>query len=312
MNSHPIQSAVEAYLEERRRLGFDLRIAGTQLMHFARYADARGHRGPLTLDLQLDWARAHGTAPLTWARRLEIVRPFAMYYRQFEPETSVPDATTFGRGHRRLVPHIYTEQEIRDLLEEAGRLLPHQGLRPITYKTLFGLIAITGLRLSEALQLHDGDVDLRTGALTVRQTKFRKSRLLPIHPSTVEALDTYRRVRDKAVSRHPDLPFFVSRAGSPLPSRTVESVFAQLRTRLGWVARGGHPHPRIHDLRHTFAVRRMQLWEQSDVTIDHGAFWLSTYLGHPLPHHFDQLYAVPLELARLSKLHTLCFFTGQG
>lgn len=280
MSRNLIQIAVERYLEERRSLGFELRTAGPQLMNFARYADARGHDGPLTLDLQLDWARDHGTAPITWARRLEIVRPFARYYRQFEPSTAVPAPNTFGGGHRRLTPHIYTEREICDLLEEAGRLCPPQGLRPATYRTLFGLIAATGLRLSEALQLRSTDVDLRTGVLIVRKTKFKKSRLLPIHPSTVEALEQYRHVRDLVVRRDPELPFFVSCAGSRLPSRTVHHVFAQLRTRLGWVTRGGHPHPRIHDLRHTFAVRRVLLWHQSGVSLDHGTFLLSTYLGH--------------------------------
>ena len=127
--STPIQTAVQRYLGERRRLGFDLRIAGEQLMRFARYADDRSHRGPLTLDLQLDWAREHvrRTGSTTWARRLEIVRPFATYYRQFEPQTAVPDSTVFGRGHRRLAPHIYTEREIAELLDEAGRLGPLEG-----------------------------------------------------------------------------------------------------------------------------------------------------------------------------------------
>jgi integrase/recombinase XerC len=280
--STPIQTAVQRYLDERRRLGFDLRIAGEQLMRFARYADARSHRGPLTLDLQLDWAREHvrRTAPITWARRLEIVRPFAAYYRQFEPQTAVPDLTVFGRGHRRLAPHIYTEREIAELLDEAGRLGPTGGLRPATYQALFGLIAATGLRLSEALHLRESDVDLRSGTLTVRQTKFNKSRRLPMHPSAVHALCDYRRVRDRTVARDPDGPFFASPAGCALPSRTVHGVFAQLRDRLRWVARGAHPQPRIHDLRHAFAVRRVQLWQQSGVTMDHGMLLLCTYLGH--------------------------------
>ncbi len=281
----PMQSAVERYLDERRRLGFELRIAGHQLLQFARYADARGHRGPLTLDLQLNWAREHGqrSAPISCARRLEIVRPFAAYYRQFEPQSTVPDGTPFGRAHRRLAPHIYTEQEIADLLAEAGRLAPSAGLRPTTYRTLFGLFAATGLRLSEALCLRDRDVDLSSGVLTVRQTKFKKSRCVPVHPTTVTALRNYHGARDGAVGRDPDRPFFVSPVGRALTTQTVHRVFAQLRTRLGWVARGGHPRPRIHDLRHTFAVRRVQLWHQHaqrGVTIDHGMLWLSTYLGH--------------------------------
>jgi len=278
--NNSIQLAVATYLEERRRLGFELRIAGVQLRNFARYADDRGHSGPLTLDVQLDWARDRGSKPITWARRLEIVRPFARYYRQFEEQTAVPDVNIFGPGHRRLVPHIYTEREICDLLDEAGRLHPYQGLRPATYRTLFGLIAATGLRISEALQLRRVDVDIRAATLTIVQTKFKKSRLLPLHPSTVQALEEYLRVRDRRVGRDGELPFFVSCRGTWLPSRTVHDVFARLRTALGWVARGGHPHPRIHDLRHTFAVRRVQLWHQNDVSFEHGGLLLSTYLGH--------------------------------
>jgi integrase/recombinase XerC len=275
-----IQSAVEIYLEERRHLGFELRIAGGQLGQFAEYADARGHEGPLTLDLQLDWARSRGTKRITWARRLEIVRPFAAYFRQFEPETVVPDPATFGPGHRRLMPHIYTNREICDLLDEAGRLCPRGGLRPATYRTLFGLIAATGLRKSEALHLSRADIDLGAQLLAVRETKFKKSRLLYLHSSTVRVLEAYRRKRDRQVGRDPSLPFFVCPAGKELPPCTVQRVFVDLRTRLGWVARGGHMHPRIHDLRHTFAVRRMQRWHQSGVCLEHGTFLLRTYLGH--------------------------------
>lgn len=277
-----VQAAVQRYLDERRRLGFDLRIAGGQLMRFARYADARGHQGPLTLDLQLDWAREHvrRTGPVTWARRVEIVRPFAAYYRQFEPQTEVPDLKIFGRGHRRLAPHIYTEQEICDLLDVAGRLTPQGGLRPATYRTLFGLIAAAGLRLSEALRLRDEDVDLRGATLTVHQTKFNKSRCLPLHPSVLQALTDYRQLRDRVVARLVDKSFFVSPSGIALPARTVENTFSRMRDRQGWSPRGEHAHLRIQDLRHSFATRRVQLWRAAGVPIDQAMFWLCTYLGH--------------------------------
>lgn len=277
-----VQAAVQRYLDERRRLGFDLRIAGGQLMRFARYADARGHQGPLTLDLQLDWAREHvrRTGPVTWARRVEIVRPFAAYYRQFEPQTEVPDLKIFGRGHRRLAPHIYTEQEICDLLDVAGRLTPQGGLRPATYRTLFGLIAAAGLRLSEALRLRDEDVDLRGATLTVHQTKFNKSRCLPLHPSVLQALTDYRQLRDRVVARSVDKSFFVSPSGIALPARTVENTFSRMRDRQGWSPRGEHAHLRIQDLRHSFATRRVQLWRAAGVPIDQAMFWLCTYLGH--------------------------------
>lgn len=278
----PMQEAVRSYLEDRRRLGFALVAPATELARFARYADAREHRGPLTQELMLGWARehVHRTSNVTAARRLEVVLPFAAYYRQFEPGTEIPPKGILGRGHRRLAPHIYTDQEIVELLDAAGRLNLTWPLRALTYRSLFGLIAAAGLRLSEALKLTLGDVDLQAAALTVRQTKFHKSRRLPLHPSTVRELEQYRQARDRCQSTADSAPFFVSHDGGHLPARTVENVFRSLQPGLGWRARGDHPHPRLHDLRHTMAVRRLQRWRESDQSIDQAMFWLCTYLGH--------------------------------
>lgn len=278
----PMQAAVERYLEDRRRLGFALAAPATELARFARYADAREHRGPLTQELMLGWARehVHRTSDVTAARRLEILLPFAAYYRQFEPGTEIPPRGILGRGHRRLAPHIYTDREILQLLDAASRLTLTWPLRALTYRSLFGLIAAAGLRLSEALKLTLGDVDLLAAALTVRQTKFHKSRCLPLHPSTVRELELYRQARDRCQSTEASAPFFVSRDGGHLPTRTVENVFRRLQPELGWRARGDHPYPRIHDLRHTMAVRRLQRWRESGQSIDHAMFWLCTYLGH--------------------------------
>ena len=165
-----LQAAELRYLDERHRLGFSLKSPGTELMRFARFADAREHQGPLTLDLQLDWAREHvaRTSTVTAARRLEVVRPFATYYRQFEPSTEVPPPFILGRGHRRLAPHIYTDQEIGDLLALSGRLTPPGGLHPLSYKTHSGRIAAPGLRISEALDLPVTYIDLTRASPTVR------------------------------------------------------------------------------------------------------------------------------------------------
>jgi integrase/recombinase XerC len=276
-----IQTAVQRYLDERRQLGFDLIGAGMVLTRFARYADAR-HRGALTREIQLSWAREQTSrsSPGTCVTRLQLMRPFVTYYRQFEPNSVVLDPRDFGPRPQRPTPHIYTEQEVCDLLDEAGRLSPKEGLRPATYKALFGLIAATGLRVSEALHLRDADVDLPGASLTVRQTKFNKSRCLPIHSSVVQALGDYRSQRDQAIVNHCDMRFFVSAQGRALPSPTVHRVFSGLRERLGLKPRGQHSHVRIHDLRHTMAVRRVQQWHQDGVTMDHGVFWLCTYLGH--------------------------------
>lgn len=274
--------AVQQYLNDRRQLGYELTGPATELMRFARYADARHHVGPLTQELILGWTREHvlRTSAVTAAQRLEIVRPFAAYYRQFEPATDIPPPGTLGRGHRRLVPHIYTDEAVVQLLRATERLTPYAGLRPLTYRTLFGLIAAAGLRLSEAVNLTVSDVDLDAGTVAIRETKFRKSRNLPVHSSVIQALSRYRESRDHCHARDGEASFFVSLSGAALPKRTVENVFRRMQPRLGWRARGDYPAPRVHDLRHTFAVRRLQRWREEGQSIDQAMFWLCTYLGH--------------------------------
>jgi len=277
-----MQALVQEYLDERRCLGFALTISGAQLMAFAHFADRSGHRGPLTSAIAIAWAREEAThaTPITWARRLEIVRPFAKFRALVEPGTEVPDAGLFGRAHRRLAPHIYTDGEIGEMLFAARQLSPNGGLRPATYEALFGLIAATGLRLSEALHLCCSDFDPGGRQLTVRQTKFCKSRLVPLHPTTTEAMRQYLAIRLRHLPAAPEAPLFVSPAGTALPTRTVHSVFAHLRAGLGWTARGEHAAPRIHDLRHTFICRRVMLWHADGMDIDNAMLALSTYVGH--------------------------------
>ncbi|MFT4102048.1 MAG: tyrosine-type recombinase/integrase [Burkholderiaceae bacterium] len=277
-----LSAAVQRYLKERRQLGFELKAPATELMRFAHFADARGHTGPLTRELQIEWARqpVHSSSAVTAARRIEILRPFAAWHRQFEVDTEVLPTHALGRGHRRLTPHIYTDEEILQLLQHAEHLTPAGGLRPLTYRTLFGLLAAVGLRLSEGLKLCVGDVDLNNATLTVRQTKFHKSRCLPIHSSVVSALTAYRHLRDRHANTDHDAPFFVSTTGGFLSGSTVEDVFKRLRSKLGWHARGDHASPRLQDLRHTMVVRRVQRWHERGVSVDHAMFWLCTYLGH--------------------------------
>jgi integrase len=282
-----LRERVDTYLAERRRMGFELATMGLALASFTRYADSVRHRGPLTVDLMAEWARhdsRNRATPDTWARRLKLLRPFARYLRQFDPRTEVPDESVFGPVPGRVAPHIYREEEIVELLAAARELRPHGGLRAATFETLFGLIASTGLRISEALDLLDADVDLKFAMLTVRQTKFAKSRQLPLHLSTVDALERYRRIRNRHVRMTAETPFFVStrgqRLGQPLGDRQVHRVFNELRDRLGWVNRGAHEEPRIHDLRHSFAVRRVMLWYAQGIDIDQAMLALSTYLGH--------------------------------
>jgi len=279
------QSHAENYLAERRRLGYRLRSSGYALRSFARYVDGIDHEAPLSVEIMAAWARRAKTnsdTPATWARRLKLLRPFARYLQQFDPNTEVPDDAVFGGVGERLAPHIYSEQEIVDLLAVAHRLDPP--LRGATYETLFGLLAATGLRVSEAVHLTQANVHLKSGMLTVRQTKFAKSRQVPLHPSTVEALRSYSRLRNHHLSVTEETPFFVGsrgqRRGCALSLRQVRRIFQQLRDQLGWVNRGAHAAPRIHDLRHTFVVRRLLLWHAQGIDIDQAMLSLSTYVGH--------------------------------
>jgi len=186
------------------------------------------------------WARLDSHAsvdPRTWARRLKHLRSFARWMQQFEPATEVPDDTIFGRLPERQAPHIYSPEEVRQLLAAARELGPSPGLRGLIYETLLGLIASCGLRLSEALSLNVGDVDLRRGLLTIRRTKFAKSRQVPLHPSTAKALGRYRWTRDVAgASRDDDAPFFIGTRGrlfgKPISVHQVDNVFAKLRREL--------------------------------------------------------------------------------
>jgi integrase len=287
MSAPTMMHRAQAFLAERHRLGFQARNPGYALISFARFVDHRTPQCPLTVELMADWARrdkAQRATPATWARRLKILRPFARWLRQFEPNTAVPDESIFGPVPGRVAPHIYRDEEILQLLAAARGLHPHGGLRPATYETVFGLIAAAGLRVSEALALRDADVDLTAGTLTVRQTKFAKSRLLPLHSTTVQALVRYRHLRRRSVPTTAQMPFFIGtrgrRLGQPLGQRQVHRVFIELRDQLQWVNRGAHDGPRIHQLRHSFAVRRVMLWHRQGVDIDQAMLSLSTYLGH--------------------------------
>lgn len=276
-----MRAKVEAYLTDRRRAGFALKIEAGQLARFAHFVDHSGYRGTLTIELAGRWARAsrHGR-PLTAARRIEVLRGFARYCQMFDPATQIPPARLFGPAHRRLTPHIYTEREIRALLAGAAELLPPRGLRGTACATIFGLIAATGLRVSEATGLKRVDVDDRHHLLHIRCTKFGKSRLVPIHPTVTCALQRYARRRDEDPLAATTDAFFVFDHGRAASTGNVQHAFRQLRKDLGWRARGGHPAPRIHDLRHTFVSQRLERWYREGIDVEQHLLALSTYVGH--------------------------------
>ena len=239
------------YLALRRKLGFQMRSEGNLLLSFGRYADQSGHKGPVTTELALRWAKLPKNATrINGARRLDVVRRYAKHRALFDSDTEIPPEGLLGPSYRRPPPYIYSEAEIAALLEASKDLRPRGGLRAHTYVTLFGLLACSGLRISEALRLTRRDVDLPNGILTIQKSKFHKSRLVPLHQSSLDPLSSYAAHRDHYLGG-PIEAFFLTDRGTPLNQRTVNGTFDTLRNKLGWKKRKetGHP-PRIHDLRH--------------------------------------------------------------
>jgi integrase len=276
-----MQMKVRAYVAERRASGFALTIDERQLLRFARFVDRSGYRGPLTVELASRWALASRAGRrFTAARRIEVLRGFARYCQTFDFATEIPPRALFGPAHRRLTPHIFTDRELRSLLVAAARLSPPGGLRGPTCAAIFGLIASTGLRISEATGLQRRDVDLTQGLLYVRHAKFGKSRLVPLHSSAIAALRRYIARRDRDPAAHASSVFFVFDRARPATTHNLEYAFERLRQHLGWHCRGAHRYPRIHDIRHTFATRRLERWYRAGIEIDREILALSTYLGH--------------------------------
>jgi integrase len=282
MSATTMTTRVEEYLAYRRALGYQIRTEAQMLQSFARYADDSGHQGPLTTELALQWARLpERSARLYQARRLEVVRTLARYLAPREPGTEIPPRGLLGPAHARGPAFLYSESDIAALIEAARKLTPTGGLRPLTYATLIGLLACTGLRITEALTLRADDVDLQAGVLTIRRTKFRKSRLVPLHTSAVGPIRDYAAARDRGCGRNPGMTFFVSATGSRLPYTTVRHTFhGLLRQAMPGVVPVGRIRPRLHDLRHTFVCRRLLAWYRDGVDIDRVIDQLSAYLGH--------------------------------
>jgi len=296
--------AVAAYIRLRRGLGYKLRGPAAALRNFARYAEAEGATH-VTTELALRWAKLPISAqPATWAERLGRVRRFAAWHAATEPRTEVPpDGLLVGRV-RRKAPYIYQDEEIRALVRAAEHLPSHRGLRGPTCATLIGLLSVTGMRMSEGIALDRKDVDLKKGILEIRRTKFGKSRLLPLHISSVEALVGYGRIRDRIFPKSGSPAFFLSDRGQRITQWALRYQFAEVSRGIGLRAPAGkYRHgkgPRLHDMRHRFAARTLLDWYRAGVDVEREIPKLATYLGHV---HVNETYwyleAVP-ELLKLA------------
>lgn len=275
-------SAVAAdYLATRRAMGYKLAYQGQMVEQFAAYLDSAGAEH-LTIAAALSWARQPvGAKPVWWAVRLSTARSFARFLSALDPATEIPPAGLLPEPSHRAVPYIYSDEDIERLLRAAGHLNPEH--RADTYQTLIALIAVTGMRVGEAVRLDRDDVNLDEGMITIRNSKFGKSRQVPLHPTSVEALGAYARRRDERRPVPKSTSFFTSAIGTRVLRDNVCTVFPRLVREAGLRSPNRLRPPRAHDLRHTFAVCCVISWYRQGLDVERRMPLLSTWLGHVDP-----------------------------
>jgi integrase/recombinase XerD len=277
----PLRQSLADYLRIRRALGFKLERAEKLLDQYLDHLDRLGEER-VSIDNAVGWA----TLPAAsnghwWAFRLSVVRGFASYLHALDPAHEVPPAELIPNRAHRAIPYLYTQEEILALMGAADTL--RFPLRRATYRTLIGLLSVTGMRVGEAIHLDRSDVDLGQGVLTVRQSKFGKTRELPLHGSTVDALRAYTRLRDRICPTPVSDAALISPAGTRLLYTNVCHTFLDLVERAGLPRPPGRRRPRLHDLRHSFAVRTLLEWYRQGEEVQPRLPLLSTYLGHVSP-----------------------------
>jgi integrase/recombinase XerD len=275
-----LRKAVQDYLALRRALGFKLRQVEVGLLDFVSFLERKGD-SHITTTRALEWAtQPSHVQPAAWAQRLSFVRGFARHWRAMDPRTEIPLWGLLPYRPLRARPYLYSEEEIRRLLQAAESLASRHPLKPWTYYCLLGTLVVTGLRLGEVLKLRTGDIDWSEGVLTIRGTKFGKSRLVPLHPSTRKVLAAYAKRRDRFFAARAEAHFFVNQNGNRLDKGEVHRTFYALSRQIGLRAPSASHGPRLHDLRHRFAMQTLVQWYRSGQDVERRLPVLSTYLGH--------------------------------
>lgn len=278
---NPLRDALADYLSIRRAMGYKLERAGKLLGQFVDYLDD-AEIATVTVEHALAWSMLPADASVNWwAHRLSVVRGFASYLSTVDPATQVPPTDLLPCQHKRAIPYLYSDDDLAALLAATDML--STPLRTATYRTLLGLLSVTGMRIGEAIRLDRSDVDQRSGLLVVRSTKFGKDRQIPLHPTTMQELTGYLSRRDRFCP-HPDTTaVFISTAGTRLRYCNVNWTFLKLVDRARLTPRSASCRPRIHDLRHTFAVNTVLDGYRAGADVHARLPLLSTYLGHVHP-----------------------------
>lgn len=296
-----LERAAEDYLVVRRSLGYKLAGYDRLLADFCAWLDRAG-LDTVRADAALAWAVLPGTSEAWHAERLSVLRGFATYLHALDPRCEVPPRCPTLARRRRVPPHIYTEDEIAALMAAARLMSPP--LRAATFETVIGLLAVTGMRSGEALRLDRGDVDLDEGTVTVLATKFNKSRVLALHPTTIAVLAAYTDARSERWPRPHTTAFFVSNSGGRLGPSSLYVGFRQLLSQAGLIPPAGsrRRRPRPHDPRHRFAVATLLEWYRGDQDVQALLPSLSAWLGHSQPKDtYWYLSAVPELLTAASE-----------
>ncbi|MEA3482498.1 MAG: tyrosine-type recombinase/integrase [Pseudomonadota bacterium] len=277
-----LTASLKDYLAIRRALDYELEETERLLIHFIHFLAEKNEKH-ITIALALEWAmQAKNVTRAYWSRRLSVVRLFAQYYQTEDQKTQVPPSHLLSQQPCRSHPYIYSDKQISQLLIACQSLSSH-GLREHTYFTFFGLMAVTGCRISELLSLDQEDFNKIDGWITIRNSKFNKSRLLPLHPTTLIQLNKYIKLRDQ-VHPHPlNDAFFLSDQGTRITKWSVRYAFIQLSKQIGLRTPSDSHGPRIHDIRHTFTVKSVLNWYRDDVDVNQKMPLLSAYLGHKKP-----------------------------
>ena len=275
-----LREALHSYLAMRRGLGFKLHSDGTALSSFVTFAE-QAEADHISINVALAWAQTPTTVqPARWARRLSFVRGFARYCSAFDPRTEIPPAGLLPFYYRRPTPYFSTDGGVRKLLDATMRMSGKGGLVGHTFFCLFGLLSVSGLRISEALGLIPDDVDLDEGILTIRSSKFGRPRQVPLHASTLATLVDYRTRRDEALAGRRAPYWFVSAHGTRLSYDVVRDAFNRLAKQAGLHGRIGARRPHLHDLRHRFAMVTVLQWYRDGQDVEQRLPVLSAYPGH--------------------------------
>jgi integrase/recombinase XerD len=277
-----LRQAVDDYLRLRRSLGHQMNEAAYLLPDFADFLESRGEQ-TVTIAAALDWVKTREPEVITVVspRRITAVRGFARYLSGIDPATEVPPMGLVPYRRRRGQIFLYSDADVAAIMAAAKETIPRP-LRAATYYTLVGLLAAAGLRVGEAIKLDRGDIDWDQGVLHIRETKFGKSRLVPLQDSAMTALREYGTLRDRLMPSPRDPSFFVSLAGSRLIYAVVRPMFRSLVDTAGVGLGAPHP-PRLHELRHSFAVRTLLRWYRAGDDVQAKIPSLSTYMGHREP-----------------------------